>query len=132
MLARVNTQLEEPGPQLNTTPLIDVMLVLLTMLMLTIPAMTHSVRLDLARVAERTRSLLKQSERAEFHVRPARLVHFDHVARVLAAAQLNGAQNQLRRQRALPVASLVVADREQILGAAGVRESIDSGAALPI
>jgi biopolymer transport protein ExbD len=120
MLALVNEQLEEPGPQLNTTPLIDVMLVLLT-----IPAMTHSVRLDLARgdradpepppvasvdidfdgsiywngeliplarVAERTRSLLTLSERAEFHLRPARLVRFDHVAKVLAAAQLNGAR----------------------------------------
>jgi biopolymer transport protein ExbD len=33
--------------EINTTPLIDVMLVLLIMLIITIPAQTHSVRLDM-------------------------------------------------------------------------------------
>jgi biopolymer transport protein ExbD len=37
----------EPMSELNTTPLIDVMLVLLIMLIITIPAQTHSVKLDL-------------------------------------------------------------------------------------
>ncbi len=32
---------------INTTPLIDVMLVLLIMLIITIPLQTHSVRLDM-------------------------------------------------------------------------------------
>jgi biopolymer transport protein ExbD len=35
------------APQINTTPLIDVMLVLLVMLIITLPIATHSVRLDL-------------------------------------------------------------------------------------
>lgn len=37
----------EPIADLNTTPLIDVMLVLLIIFIITIPAQTHSVKLDL-------------------------------------------------------------------------------------
>ena len=39
----------EPAPmsEMNTTPLIDVMLVLLIMLIITIPVQTHAVKLDL-------------------------------------------------------------------------------------
>lgn len=40
-----------PGPmaEMNTTPLIDVLLVLLIMLIITIPVATHSVEIDLPR-----------------------------------------------------------------------------------
>src|SRR6266550_7470023 len=37
----------EPMMEINTTPLIDVMLVLLVMLIITIPIQTHAVKLDL-------------------------------------------------------------------------------------
>src|SRR6266550_8018473 len=37
----------EPMMDINTTPLIDVMLVLLIMLIITIPVQTHAVKLDL-------------------------------------------------------------------------------------
>jgi biopolymer transport protein ExbD len=37
----------DPVPDMNTTPLIDVMLVLLTMLIITLPIQTHAVKLDL-------------------------------------------------------------------------------------
>lgn len=37
----------EPTPEVNTTPLIDVMLVLLVMLIITIPIQLHSVNLNL-------------------------------------------------------------------------------------
>ena len=37
----------EPMMEINTTPLIDVMLVLLIMLIITIPIQTHAVKLDL-------------------------------------------------------------------------------------
>ena len=37
----------EPMMEINTTPLIDVMLVLLIMFIITIPLQTHSVKLDL-------------------------------------------------------------------------------------
>ena len=38
---------DEPMMDINTTPLIDVMLVLLIMLIITIPPQTHAVKLDL-------------------------------------------------------------------------------------
>jgi biopolymer transport protein ExbD len=40
---------EEGGPmmEINTTPLIDVMLVMLVMLIITIPIMTHATKLDM-------------------------------------------------------------------------------------
>jgi biopolymer transport protein ExbD len=38
---------EQPISTVNTTPLIDVMLVLLIMFIITIPVMTHSVKIDL-------------------------------------------------------------------------------------
>jgi biopolymer transport protein ExbD len=36
-------------PDMNTTPLIDVMLVLLTMLIMSLPVQTHAVKLDMPR-----------------------------------------------------------------------------------
>ena len=40
------------GPQLNATPLIDVLLVLLVMLIFTLPVATHSVRMNLPQMAD--------------------------------------------------------------------------------
>ena len=40
---------DEVMSEINTTPLIDVMLVLLIMLIITIPVQTHSVRMDMPR-----------------------------------------------------------------------------------
>ena len=37
----------EPMMEMNTTPLIDVMLVLLIMFIITIPVQTHAVKIDL-------------------------------------------------------------------------------------
>jgi len=37
----------EPMMEINTTPLIDVMLVLLTLLIITLPIQTHAVKLDM-------------------------------------------------------------------------------------
>ena len=39
----------DPMVEMNTTPLIDVMLVLLTMLIITLPIQTHAVKLDMPR-----------------------------------------------------------------------------------
>ena len=39
----------EPLVEMNTTPLIDVMLVLLTLLIITIPIQTHAVKMDMPR-----------------------------------------------------------------------------------
>ena len=46
------TVAEEPFSTVNTTPLIDVLLVLLIMFIITLPLMTHSVKIDLPRDGE--------------------------------------------------------------------------------
>ena len=47
MGAAVASDSDEPMMDINTTPLIDVMLVLLIMFIITIPIQTHAVKLDL-------------------------------------------------------------------------------------
>src|SRR6185295_14927738 len=48
------TQEGEPMSEINTTPLIDVMLVLLIMLIVTLPPQRHAVKLDTPREAPPT------------------------------------------------------------------------------
>lgn len=109
---------------INTTPLIDVMLVLLVTLIMSLPIMTHAVKLDMPQAnnpppTERPEVIdlevdfdgtvvyngtvvnsLDQLEsyfrvesdklpQPEIHLRPDRRVKYDHVAKVLAAAQRN-------------------------------------------
>jgi biopolymer transport protein ExbD len=42
----------EPMMEINTTPLIDVMLVLLILFILTLPVMTHAIKLDMPRPSQ--------------------------------------------------------------------------------
>lgn len=117
----------EPMMEINTTPLIDIMLVLLIMLIITIPIQTHAVKLDMPRPnpnqitppvepevieldvdfdgtvywngnmvpSEATllayfRDTAAKEPQPEVHLRPNRLVKYDHVAKVLAHAQRLG------------------------------------------
>ena len=116
----------EVVPDMNTTPLIDVMLVLLVMIIMSIPIQTHAVKLDMPRpnpnannnqprevvdleidfdgtvlwngnVVTGERQLAgyfldvaSQTDQAEIHLRPNRLVKYNSVARVLAIAQRLG------------------------------------------
>ena len=50
----LNPESAEPMMEINTTPLIDVMLVLLIMIIMTIPIQTHAVKLDLPQNAATT------------------------------------------------------------------------------
>jgi len=50
--ATINPESNEPMLDINTTPLIDVMLVLLIMFIITIPVQTHAVKLDLPQNVE--------------------------------------------------------------------------------
>jgi biopolymer transport protein ExbD len=43
----MTTALDQPVADMNTTPLIDVMLVLLIMFIVTVPVMTHAIKIDL-------------------------------------------------------------------------------------
>jgi biopolymer transport protein ExbD len=87
---------------INTTPLIDVMLVLLTLLILTLPIQTHAVKLDMPRPNQTPPTgekvdrdtldtkLLEASKlkpAAEIQLDPNRLAKYDSVAMVLADAQ---------------------------------------------
>ncbi|NCX61174.1 MAG: biopolymer transporter ExbD [Betaproteobacteria bacterium] len=110
---------------INTTPLIDVMLVLLIMLIITIPIQTHAVKMnmpignpppllkqptvvkldvdfdgtvywngqaltDRQTLESRLIEVATQPDQPEVHLRPNKLVKYEHVAAVLAAAQRLG------------------------------------------
>jgi biopolymer transport protein ExbD len=47
MAMNIGTRSGDVIPEMNTTPLIDVMLVLLTLLIVTLPLQTHAVKIDL-------------------------------------------------------------------------------------
>lgn len=116
---------DEVMVEINTTPLIDVMLVMLIMLIITIPIQTHAVKLnmpigtpppqtvqpqvikldvdfdgtvywngealpDRPALESRLAALLGTPEPPEIHLRPNKLVKYEHVAAVLAAAQRLG------------------------------------------
>ncbi len=113
--------------EMNTTPLIDVMLVLIIMLIVTIPVQTHAIKLDMPRpnnppppqlvepevinleidfdgtilwngntvasagqLQHYLNQVARKDPQPEMHVRPHRLVKYDHVARVLGMAQRTG------------------------------------------
>ena len=117
---------DEVMSEINMTPLVDVMLVLLIIFIITVPVLTQSVKLDLPR-AEATPNPIKpntvelsitadgqvhwnetpigeeelerrlseaagQSEQPEFHIRGARTAEYEHVLKVMAAAQRAGVQ----------------------------------------
>lgn len=109
---------------INTTPLIDVMLVLLIMLIITIPIQTHAVKLnmpagssqptvppevitieldfdgtilwngvqlpDRGALEARLRSAASTPVQPEIHLRPNKLVKYEHVIAVMASAQRLG------------------------------------------
>ncbi len=110
---------------INTTPLIDVMLVLLIMLIITIPIQTHAVKLNMpvgkppaqmvppevitievdfdgtllwngqvlpdhAALEARLQSAAAMSVQPEIHLRPNKLVKYQSVMAVMAAAQRLG------------------------------------------
>jgi biopolymer transport protein ExbD len=110
---------------INTTPLIDVMLVLLIMLIITIPIQTHAVKLNMPvgnppppavppevvtievdfdgtyiwngvvlsgrpELEQRLRAAAAQAVQPEIHLRPNKLVKYEHVAAVMASAQRLG------------------------------------------
>jgi biopolymer transport protein ExbD len=116
---------DEVMVEINTTPLIDVMLVLLIMLIITIPIQTHAVKMnmpignpppqvkqpavinidvdfdgtiywngqalaDRMSLESKLSEVAAQSDQAEVHLRPNKLVKYEHVAAVLAAAQRIG------------------------------------------
>jgi biopolymer transport protein ExbD len=106
--------------EINTTPLIDVMLVLLTLLIITLPIQTHAVTLDMphgtplptpvvmlevdfdgtvvwngwrinhATLERRLADAAAQDPQPEIHMMANRLARYGRVAQVMADAQRSG------------------------------------------
>lgn len=115
---------DEVMSEINMTPLVDVMLVLLIIFIVTAPALTHAVKLDLPRaenrlnetkpetvalsvtadgavhwnddivdeagLALRLAQAARMEPQPEIHLRGDRKAEYEHVIRVMAAAQRAG------------------------------------------
>jgi len=115
---------DEVMSEINMTPLVDVMLVLLIIFIITVPVLTHSVKLDLPRaentpneikpetvnlsvtadgqlhwnenaiseeeLERRLAAVAQQQPQPEIHIRGDRKVDYEHVIKVMAAAQRAG------------------------------------------
>jgi biopolymer transport protein ExbD len=71
-----------PIADMNTTPLVDVMLVLLILFIITLPVLTHSTNLQIR----------GKANQPNLQVSPDRRASYDTVAKVLALAQRSGMQ----------------------------------------
>ncbi|OZB38605.1 MAG: biopolymer transporter ExbD [Acidiphilium sp. 34-60-192] len=107
-------QSDDPGEMvdINTTPLIDVMLVLLTMLIITIPVQLHAVNLNLPHghppppptpppvvqidinydgtLEVKLKAAANEVDQPEIHVNPNKLANYSSVISVMAAAEHDG------------------------------------------
>lgn len=96
-----------PDPQLSATPLIDVMLVLLIMLIMTLPIATHAVRLELPQGAAGPTPPTVQLEimyRGELYWNGEHVASTDELASKLAAlaGQKNPPMLQVRPEKRAP------------------------------
>lgn len=112
--------------EINMTPLVDVMLVLLIIFILTVPVLTHAVKIDLpqadnvpnevkpktialtvtadaaihwnddvidsAELDARLQAVAAEEPQPEIHLRGDKAVAYEHVIKVMAAAQQAGVQ----------------------------------------
>ena len=75
-----------PIADMNTTPLVDVMLVLLILFIITLPVLTHSTNLQIRG------GPAGKANQPNLQVSPDRRASYDTVAKVLALAQRSGMQ----------------------------------------
>src|ERR1043165_4338451 len=64
----LNPESAEPMMEINTTPLINVMLVLLIMIIMTIPVQTHAVKVDLPQQAPPTQDVPIEPEKNKVYI----------------------------------------------------------------
>ncbi len=117
---------DEVMSEINMTPLVDVMLVLLIIFIITVPVLTHSVKIDLPRadntpneikpetitlsvtadaaihwnetvvtfpeLEARLLEVAQKQPQPELHLRGDKAVNYEHVIKVMAAAQRAGVQ----------------------------------------
>lgn len=77
MGASVGGSDDEPMMDINTTPLIDVMLVLLIMFIITIPIQTHAVKLDLPQSVPNDNQPLVDPVKNKVNIDPAGVVYWN-------------------------------------------------------
>ena len=86
---------DEVMNELNMTPLVDVMLVLLIIFIITVPVMNHSVNIDLPRVSSQQELIKPQTLRlsvnaeGEYFLDDAKIADADLAPRLQAAAAHN-------------------------------------------
>ena len=73
------------NPEINTTPLVDVMLVLLIIFIITIPVMNHSVKIDLPRATNQRDEI--KPENINLSIDAQGLMYWD--TEIIDAAQMN-------------------------------------------
>ena len=93
------------NPEINTTPLVDVMLVLLNIFFMTTPVINHNIKIDLPRgdqsiqntdlidasqMKARIAEAAKKTPQPELHLRAERTTQYEKIAQVMAAAQYGG------------------------------------------
>ena len=74
-----------PTAEINMTPLVDVMLVLLIIFIITAPLMTHQVPVE-----SRFRDAVAQDAKVEMHLRADRATRYETVAETMSAARRAG------------------------------------------
>ncbi len=103
----------EPLSQINVTPLVDVMLVLLVIFILTAPFLASSISLQLPQAAvnspaaQNSQALLLELDRSGQAVLNGQKLADAALAQRLAAAATNQAELQLRADRAVPYGRVV-------------------------
>lgn len=78
MAFSLNAGADQPLAELNTTPLIDVMLVLLVMIILSIPVATHTLPIDLPGPGPIIELPPIQPDRNKVSVTPTRVITFNN------------------------------------------------------
>ncbi|RYE02729.1 MAG: biopolymer transporter ExbD [Sphingomonadales bacterium] len=79
MGASVGKNDDGPMMEINTTPLIDVMLVLLIMIIMTIPIQSHAVKVDLPQNSN-TNTPIVDTQKNKIYIQPDGVVQWNSVA----------------------------------------------------
>ena len=78
--------------EINMTPFVDVMLVLLIIFIVTLPVIQHSVKIELPKASSKANDAAK-SPQPEVNLRADKSVIYEKVAQVLAASKRAGLTN---------------------------------------
>ena len=84
------TKGQQPISDINVTPLVDVMLVLVVIFILTAPLLATSIRLDLPTLAQRLSQAAADAPDTEIQLRADAAVPYGRIVEVMGVAQKAG------------------------------------------